>query len=86
MTVSPPRTRWPLVTVIVHSRGTKTSIREPNFIRPMRSPVASRSPAPVRVHDPPGQDADDLPEDHRAVGLRAATSSLRSFRWADSLR
>ena len=41
MTVSPPRTRWPLRTVIVHSGGRKTSIREPNFIRPIRSPVAS---------------------------------------------
>ena len=49
MTVSPPRTRWPLVTVMMHSGGTNTSIREPNFIMPIRSPVASRWPGPVRV-------------------------------------
>ena len=69
MTVSPPRTRCPLVTVIVHSGGTKTSIREPNFIRPIRSPVASRWPGAGAGDDPPGQDADDLPEDDGAVAV-----------------
>ena len=39
MTVSPATTRSPVDTSRSHSGGTKTSIREPNFIRPTRWPV-----------------------------------------------
>ena len=89
MTVSPPRTRWPFVTASSHSGGTKTSIREPNFIRPMRSPVASRWPTPVRVTIRRAR----TPTICRKTTVRTSgpsasrsTSSLRSLRCADSRR
>ena len=49
MTVSPAITRSPAVTSRSHSGGTKTSIRDPNFIRPIRWPVAISSPTDTRV-------------------------------------
>src|SRR5690606_31893345 len=39
ITLSPPRTRSPVRTSRRQSRGTKTSMRDPNFITPYRSPV-----------------------------------------------
>ena len=49
ITVSPATTRSPVETSRSHSGGTKTSIREPNFISPTRWPVASSSPSLTRV-------------------------------------
>ena len=45
-------------------------MREPNFIRPMRSPRSTTSPRFDAADDPPRQHADDLAEDDRpAVAL-----------------
>src|SRR5690606_21535537 len=44
-TLSPATTRSPSRTDSSTSGGRKMSIREPNFIRPIRSPLASSSPA-----------------------------------------
>ena len=45
-------------------------MREPNFMRPMRSPRSTVSPFVNAADDSTGQDADDLPEDDRpAVAL-----------------
>ena len=63
MTVSPPPRAGPWSRRDRHSGGTKTSIREPNFISPIRWPVASRLPGPMRVTIRRASSADDLPED-----------------------
>ena len=44
MTVSPATTRWPVATPSTAVGGRNTSIRDPNFISPLRSPVAVRAP------------------------------------------
>ena len=68
MTVSPATVRSPTVGgQRRRGAGTKTSIREPNFIRPMRWPVAQHV-ALLHPGDHPARDqADDLAEHHAAV-------------------
>ena len=48
MIVSPPRTCSPGCTSSVAFAGTKTSMRDPNFINPNRSPAATSSPTESR--------------------------------------
>ena len=66
MTVSPATTRSPVATSRSHSGGTKTSIREPNFIRPTRWPVRELVALGDPGDDPAGHQADDLAEVHPA--------------------
>ena len=40
-------------------------MRDPNFIRPIRSPRPTTVSFTYAAHDAPRQDADDLPEDDR---------------------
>ena len=65
-TVRPATARWPCCTSSTTSGGTNTSIREPNFISPIRCPggelVARTDPG----HHPAGDEADDLAEVHAA--------------------
>src|ERR1039457_4234411 len=44
ITLDPANTRTPCCTVISHSGPNSTSTRDPNLIRPTRSPFATRSP------------------------------------------
>ena len=48
ITVSPPRTVSPTFTAIVALTGRYTSIREPNFMMPNRSPACTSAPASTR--------------------------------------
>src|SRR5262249_5695245 len=48
MTVSPPRTRSPAFTRRRTDAGTMRSVRDPNLIRPKRSPAPSLSPGRTR--------------------------------------
>src|SRR5258708_5122211 len=47
-TVSPATTRWPARPKISARTGRNTSMRDPNFIRPIRSPRASCCPSATR--------------------------------------
>ncbi len=49
-------------------------MRDPNFIRPIRSPARRASPPRDAAHDAPRQDADDLPEDDRPPSWSIQTS------------
>ena len=54
-------------------------MREPNFIRPIRSPRATRLPFVDAADDAPRQHADDLPEDDRSArrcSIQISFSSL----------
>ncbi len=62
ITLSPATVRSPATATRSTSGGTKTSIREPNFIRPIRWPVRSTSPADDTGHHPACDQADDLAE------------------------
>ena len=60
MTVSPPRTLSPTFTVMAAFAGTNTSMRDPNFMMPSRSPAFTLAPSVEPAHDAARQDADDL--------------------------
>ena len=47
-TVSPPTTCWPTLTAIATPGGTKTSMRDPNFMSPKRSPATTWVPGATR--------------------------------------
>ena len=64
--------------------GRNTSMRDPNFIKPMRSPRVSALPFADAADDPPRQHADDLPHDDRLAA--ADRSRSRSARSAPRLR
>ena len=60
--LDPPETCSPALTAISHSGPKKTSTREPNLIRPTRSPFATRSPSFFVEHDAARNQSGDLRE------------------------
>ena len=69
MTVSPPRTVSPTATLMVALSGRNTSMREPNFMMPKRSPGAHVGARLDAADHAPRQDPDDLPRDDRLAAV-----------------